>query len=263
MTVIPGRTEAEAKAKHADYRRYVDPEGALALFSGWTGVDFSKYDLGQTRVRYIETEAVRSALDNVTRADPDRVWTVRELAEHVAIGGAGPVLVGSPEQVADEIEAWFEQTDVDGFNLPFAVSPGDFEDIAELLVPELTRRGRYKSAYRAGDLARKIVRRWPRKVDGTASGRGVSAEGGKWTPVSSSFRRSEDRIQGRKEELDCFVASLARGMTDDEPQFTELFTITSINFAPGRLNAEDNTDFNWPGSVTLIDFQCPAIWRRR
>ncbi len=116
MTIILGRTEAEAKAKYADYRRHINPEGALALMSGWTGVDFSGYDLDQ-QVRHVQNDAGRTALDNVTRADPDRVWTVREVIEHVGIGGAGPVVVGTPEKVADDIEAWFEQTDVDGLNV--------------------------------------------------------------------------------------------------------------------------------------------------
>jgi long-chain alkane monooxygenase len=155
MTIIVGRTDAEAKAKYADYRSHINPEGALALMSGWTGVDFSGYDLDQ-QVRHVENDAGRSALDNVTRADPDRVWTVREVIQHVGIGGAGPVVVGSPEKVADDIERWFDETDVDGLNVPFAVSPGDFEDITEMLVPELTRRGRYKSAYRPGTLREKL-----------------------------------------------------------------------------------------------------------
>ncbi len=155
MTIILGRTEAEAKAKYADYRRHINPEGALALMSGWTGVDFSGYDLDQ-EVRHVQNDAGRSAMDNVTRGDPDRVWTVREVIEHVGIGGAGPVLVGTPEKVADDIEAWFEQTDVDGLNVPFAVSPGDFEDITEMLVPELTRRGLYKEAYAEGTLREKL-----------------------------------------------------------------------------------------------------------
>ena len=101
MTIILGRTEAEAKAKYADYRRHISPEGALTLMSGWTGVDFSTYDLDQ-QVRHVQNDAGRTAMDNVTRADPDRVWTVREVAEHVGIGGAGPVVVGTPEKVADD-----------------------------------------------------------------------------------------------------------------------------------------------------------------
>src|SRR5882757_9314554 len=155
MTVILGRTEAEAAAKYADYRRHINHEGALTLMSGWTGVDFSTYDLDQ-EVRHVHNDAGRTAMDNITRADPDRVWTVREVAEHVGIGGIGPVLVGTPEKVADEIEAWFEQTDVDGLNMPFAISPGDFEDITDLLVPELVRRGRYKTAYNKGTLREKL-----------------------------------------------------------------------------------------------------------
>jgi alkanesulfonate monooxygenase SsuD/methylene tetrahydromethanopterin reductase-like flavin-dependent oxidoreductase (luciferase family) len=107
-------------------------------------------------VRHVQNDAGRTAMDNITRADPDRVWTVREVAQHVGIGGIGPVMVGTPEKVADDIENWFEQTDVDGLNVAFAVSPGDFEDIAEMLVPELTRRGRYKSAYAAGTLREKL-----------------------------------------------------------------------------------------------------------
>jgi alkanesulfonate monooxygenase len=155
MTIILGRTEAEAAAKYADYRSHINAEGALTLMSGWTGVDFSTYNLDQ-QVRHVQNDAGRTAMDNITRADPDRVWTVREVAQHVGIGGIGPVVVGTPEKAADDIEAWFEQTDVDGLNVAFAISPGDFEDIADMLVPELTRRGRYKSAYAAGTLREKL-----------------------------------------------------------------------------------------------------------
>lgn len=142
-TVITGRTEAEARAKHAEYRRYADPEAALALFSGWTGVDFSRFRPDE-ELRYVETEAMRSALASFTSDDPDRVWTVRELAEHVAIGGRGPLFVGSPQQIADTLISWVETTGVDGFNLAYAVTPESFEDFVDLVVPELTRRGVYK-----------------------------------------------------------------------------------------------------------------------
>ncbi|QJP16366.1 LLM class flavin-dependent oxidoreductase [Starkeya sp. ORNL1] len=155
MTVILGSTDTEAEAKHAEYRRHVSHEGALALMSGWTGVDFSTYDLDQ-QIRHVESEAGRTAMDNVSRADPDRIWTVREVAEHVGIGGIGPLLVGGPERVADGIEAWVEETGVDGLNLCYAVLPESFEDVADLLVPELTRRGRYKSDYQPGTLREKL-----------------------------------------------------------------------------------------------------------
>ena len=154
-TIVLGTTEAEAQAKLADYRRYIDHEASLTLMSGWTGVDFSTYELDQ-EVRHVLSDAGRSAMDNVTCADPERIWTVREVAEHIGIGGIGPVFVGTPDRVADEIESWIEQTGVDGLNLAFALSPESFADVADLLVPELTRRGRYKQHYQPGTLREKM-----------------------------------------------------------------------------------------------------------
>jgi FMN-dependent oxidoreductase (nitrilotriacetate monooxygenase family) len=155
MTVIVGRTDAEARAKYDAYRRHISHEGALVLMSGWTGVDLSGYGLDQP-IRHVENDAGRTAMDNITRADPDRVWTVRAVAEHLGIGGIGPLVVGSPERVADELERWVEATDVDGFNLAYAVRPDTFLDVVDLLVPELQRRGRYKAEYAPGTLREKL-----------------------------------------------------------------------------------------------------------
>jgi alkanesulfonate monooxygenase SsuD/methylene tetrahydromethanopterin reductase-like flavin-dependent oxidoreductase (luciferase family) len=99
---------------------------------------------------------MRSALESFTSADPNRVWTVRELAEHVAIGGRGPLLIGAPEQIADAMISWVEATGIDGFNLAYAVTPESFEDFVELVVPELQRRGVYKHDYRGGSLREKL-----------------------------------------------------------------------------------------------------------
>jgi FMN-dependent oxidoreductase (nitrilotriacetate monooxygenase family) len=158
MTVIVGRTDAEAQAKHEEYRRYVSHEGALALMSGWTGIDFGAYDL-DAPLQYIHNEAIQSATEALTSADPDRVWTVREVAEFGGIGGLGPVIVGSPQRVADELQGWIEDTDIDGFNLAYAVTPETFSDIVDLLVPELQRRGVYKTDYAPGTLREKLFGR--------------------------------------------------------------------------------------------------------
>jgi long-chain alkane monooxygenase len=155
MTAILAPTDSEAEAKLADYRRYTDPEGALTLMSGWTGVDFSRFDPDQV-VEHVTSEAGRTAMENITRADPDRRWTVREVAEHVSIGGIGPVIAGSPGTVADQLEQWIDDTGIDGFNMAFAIRPETFVDIVDLLVPELQRRGRYKTDYANGTLREKL-----------------------------------------------------------------------------------------------------------
>ena len=158
MTVILAPTDAEAQAKLADYRRYTDPEGALTLMSGWTGVDFSRFDPDQV-VEHVTSEAGRTAMENITRADPDRRWTVREVAEHVSIGGIGPVVAGSPTTVANQLEQWIDDAGIDGFNMAFAIRPETFADIVDLLVPELQRRGRYKTDYAKGTLREKLFGR--------------------------------------------------------------------------------------------------------
>ncbi len=81
---------------------------------------------------------------------------MREIAKHASIGGRGPVVVGSPEQVTEELIAWVEETDVDGFNLAYAVMPETFVDFVDLVVPELQKRERYKRDYAPGTLREKL-----------------------------------------------------------------------------------------------------------
>ena len=80
-------------------------------------------------------------------AGGDKAWTIEELARWGGIGGLGPVFVGSPTTIADILQEWVEETDVDGFNLAYAVTHETFEDIVNFLVPELQRRGVYPTAY--------------------------------------------------------------------------------------------------------------------
>jgi alkanesulfonate monooxygenase SsuD/methylene tetrahydromethanopterin reductase-like flavin-dependent oxidoreductase (luciferase family) len=146
LTVVTAATDAEAQAKYADYRRYASYDGALALYGGWSGLDLSGYDPDQP-LRYVETEAVRSAVEGFTTADPDREWTPREIARFLGLGGRGAVVVGGPETVADEMERWVGEADVDGFNLAYVITPGTFADVIEHVVPELQRRGIYRTGY--------------------------------------------------------------------------------------------------------------------
>ena len=163
MTVIVALTEAEAQAKLADYRQYIDYRGTLALFSGWTGIDLSKYDLDDPFPIVKKDNGITSAVDSFSRSG--KVWTIREVVEHNAIGGRGPVVVGSPTQVADALQAWGAETDVDGFNLSYAITPGGFVDFVDLVAPELQRRGVYRTEYAKGTLREKAFGRGPTLPD--------------------------------------------------------------------------------------------------
>lgn len=155
--IVTAPTETEARAKYEEFRSHVDIEAALALLSGWTGVDFSRFPLDAT-IGYIDSDAGRSALASFSAADPSRVWTVRAAAEFIGLGGRGPVFVGAPEQVADQLIAWQDETDIDGFNLAFALPLESMRDVADHIVPALQRRGRYRRDYEEGTLRHKLFR---------------------------------------------------------------------------------------------------------
>lgn len=142
-TVIVADTDEEAQAKFDDFAQYVDTDAALALFGGWTGLDFSGVH-PDTPLEYVPSEAHQSALATFTKLDPDRVWTIREMAKFISIGGRGPVIIGSPTTVADELQRWAQDADVDGFNLSSVIRPAGEEDFVRLVSPELRRRGLLK-----------------------------------------------------------------------------------------------------------------------
>ncbi|SFN30322.1 FMN-dependent oxidoreductase, nitrilotriacetate monooxygenase family [Pseudonocardia ammonioxydans] len=146
ITIVTAATDREAHDEYQEMLSWTDYEGALAFYAGVTGIDLSQLDPHQP-LEYVDTDSARFALEIFSKADPDRTWTPDEVAKFVGIGAMGPVLVGSPQTVADELERWIDDADIDGFNLAYAVTPGTFEDFAEFIVPELQRRGRYWNDY--------------------------------------------------------------------------------------------------------------------
>jgi FMN-dependent oxidoreductase (nitrilotriacetate monooxygenase family) len=154
VKVITGGTEAEAQRKHAELLENISYDASMALLSGWSGIDFGEYEPDQP-LRYIETNAVRTLVHGFTEADPSRSWTLRDLAKYIGIGGAGPVLIGAPEQIADQLQGWLD-VGVDGFNLAYATTPGSFIDFVEGVVPVLQRRGLAQTEYQPGTLRQKI-----------------------------------------------------------------------------------------------------------
>ncbi len=140
-----------------DYQADGDYESTMVMMSGWSGIDFGQYEPDMP-VTEVETNALRTFLKGIMDSDPEREWRMRDIADFVSIGGAGPVLVGGPERIADELERWVA-AGVDGFNLAYSVSPGSFEDFIDGVVPILQQRGRMQSDYAAGTLREKLYGR--------------------------------------------------------------------------------------------------------
>ena len=151
LNVIVAPTEAEALAKRDEYLSYASAEAGVAHFSSSTGIDFADYELDEP-IQYVKSNAIQSA----TKVLQNNDWTRRKLLEQHALGGRYITLVGSPEQVADELESWIAETGLDGFNLTRIVTPESYVDFIDLVVPELQRRGSYKTAYDTGSLRQKL-----------------------------------------------------------------------------------------------------------
>jgi len=155
LSIVTDETDAKAQAKFKEYQSYGSYDGALTLLSGWSGVDFSQYQ-PTDKVEYIQTNAIQSLLDSYVNADPERVWTIEEIANWNSLGGNGTVLVGSAQTVSDALQQWVEDTDVDGFNLAYILAHQTFADVVEFIVPELQKRGVYQTSYAQGTLREKL-----------------------------------------------------------------------------------------------------------
>ncbi|KAI1652160.1 bacterial luciferase-like protein [Daldinia loculata] len=153
-TPVVAPTDEEAHAKYEELLKYGSVIGGLVLVSGWTGIDLSKIPLDQeiTAADSLEAHKVRSILDAFTTTSKDiPKWTPRVIAQKASIGGLGPVGIGSPQTVADDLERWIEEGDLDGFNIGYVTTPGSFEDVVDLLIPELRRRGIYPDPLPEGE----------------------------------------------------------------------------------------------------------------
>ncbi|MBC7723666.1 MAG: LLM class flavin-dependent oxidoreductase [Burkholderiaceae bacterium] len=165
LTIITDETSEKAQAKYLDYLSYASEEGALVFMSGWMGVDLSEYGLDEP-IGNVKSNAIQSTVANFQAANADgKEWTVGDIARAGAIGGLGPFIVGSATEIADQLEEWVEETDVDGFNLAYAITPGTFEDVVKWVVPELQKRGSYPTEYTEGTLRHKLHGRGARLPD--------------------------------------------------------------------------------------------------
>ncbi|PVH80653.1 HK97 family phage prohead protease [Cadophora sp. DSE1049] len=146
ITPFIGSTQAIAEEKLLEARKYASVIGGLVLFSSWTGIDISTLPLDEEikPSGHEQGNKISSILDQMASTSENvPKWTPRVIAEKAAFGGLGPCPVGTPDVVADEMERWIEEGDLDGFNVAYVNTPGSFEDVVDLLVPELGRRGLY------------------------------------------------------------------------------------------------------------------------
>lgn len=153
ILVVTGESLSEAEEKFDRVQSEMSFEIGRDLLTGYflPGVDLSH--LAPTDVveftPEIRAAAARSGFD-LSAAGPEP--TMRRLADWVGASYGHPLIFGTPSQVADVLESWFEEEGADGFNLWSHYLPGNFEEFATLVVPELQRRGLFQTEYSGGTL---------------------------------------------------------------------------------------------------------------
>ena len=147
LNVVVAPTEAEAQEKYASYRELLTtPALQRYLLSEPSGYDFSNVDLDGP---FPDIDTTNSDVNGAlierwkTLAHEEKL-TVRQVADKATPRWS---LVGSPSQVADHFEHWLEEEASDGFLLSPTVFPNDLDDFVDLVVPELQRRGLFRTEY--------------------------------------------------------------------------------------------------------------------
>ncbi|KQT52469.1 MULTISPECIES: LLM class flavin-dependent oxidoreductase [unclassified Aureimonas] len=151
LSVVTGETDALAEEKLQEYLTYANPEAGLAHFAAGSGIDFSTYGLDD-EITYGPTNAIQST----TAVARQKRLTRRQLLEQLRLGGRYPLIVGSGDTVAAEMQRWIEEGEIDGFNLTRTVVPESWVDFIRFVVPALQERGIYKTEPRGGTLRRHI-----------------------------------------------------------------------------------------------------------
>ncbi|AVR94554.1 LLM class flavin-dependent oxidoreductase [Pseudoduganella armeniaca] len=149
ISPVIGRTQEEAEAKWAELQKLIHPSVGLATIERfWPGEDLTQWDLDAPPPYYPTPEAGRNSRHHVVIELARREqFTVRQLYEYLAGARGHWVVVGTPQKIADEMQRWFENGAADGFNVMPPVLPESLEDFVDLVIPELQRRGLFRTEY--------------------------------------------------------------------------------------------------------------------
>ncbi|MEK7887299.1 LLM class flavin-dependent oxidoreductase [Burkholderia contaminans] len=159
---VVGRTESEAKEKFDALQSLIDPAVGLALVSGLTGgFDLSAYPLDGPIPPLPETNASKSRQALTIELARRENLTIRELYLRIAGARGHWQLVGTPEQIVDQLEERFVHYGADGYNVMAPTLPGGLDDFIALVLPELRRRGLFRHDYAGRTLREHLGLRRP------------------------------------------------------------------------------------------------------
>lgn len=151
LLAVVAETREEAHARLRQMQKELDPLVGLQRLGRHFG-DLSKYDIDGPLPEEVKSISGISRSDLYLQQARRMNWSIRQLYENAVISDQHLEVVGSPSDVADVMEQWFTEGAADGFNILPAKSPRDIRAFVDLVVPELQRRGLFRTAYEAKTL---------------------------------------------------------------------------------------------------------------
>ncbi|MBG6215185.1 FMN-dependent oxidoreductase (nitrilotriacetate monooxygenase family) [Cryobacterium sp. CAN_C2] len=155
LVTYVGSTEAEARTKQAKVDALLPAEQSLAQLSVFVQEDCSGWELDAPVPPLAplgDFSGPQGRYATILRLIEAEQPTVRQLLGRLAAGGGHCTMLGTPEQIADQIELWFHSGAADGFNLMPPLLPESLDDFIDEVIPVLQRRGLFRTAYTAGTL---------------------------------------------------------------------------------------------------------------
>ncbi len=149
--VVVGDTVEQAREIRARLDALVHADSAIASLSIALGVDASAFDPDGPLPDVPQTNASQSTRERTIDLARRENLTVRQLAQRLG-GYAGLAFVGTAQTIADEMQEWLETGGSDGFNVMFPWLPGGLDAFVDQVVPELQRRGLFRTEYEGATL---------------------------------------------------------------------------------------------------------------
>ncbi|WP_199086597.1 LLM class flavin-dependent oxidoreductase [Bosea sp. ASV33] len=146
VLVVVGDSVEEAREKRALLDSFVHYDSAIASLSIALGHDASGFDPDGPLPKIPDTNASKSGRERTIALARDENLTVRQLAQRLG-GYGGLAFVGTPATIADAMEQWLVERGSDGFNIMFPYLPEGLDDFVDKVVPELQRRGLFRTEY--------------------------------------------------------------------------------------------------------------------
>lgn len=149
---IIGRTRQEAQDKYEQLQALIHPDAGLQALGSLMEQDFTGVDIEGPMPEVDVSKLTQTRATGILETARQNNMTVRQVYEKLVVSKGHRQLIGTPQDIADNLQEWFEGQGADGFNIMPAQSVGDIREFVDGVVPELQRRGLFRKAYEGSTL---------------------------------------------------------------------------------------------------------------